>query len=509
MAKCVVFKILKESKSANDPKAPLLNGKHFIYIATRPGTIHNKDCGFGLFGQLPYMGEADDINNLDKAKAIITSVSSRRKIFRSVLSVDDETGNTKALYDRANWQDLVMKNINVIAKEMDIDRKDFCWTASMHYKKGHPHVHVLFWDNSGKVRNDDYIPKERFKIATEHIRAKFSYDVFKDEINERQSEKRDLEHEARLELQSLCKELNVMGAIDLDRISEAKLGDIGQRIYDLAQVCPQHGSFKYGYMPPAYKALSDALIAELMLIPDFRKLKDEFIRLTDEVSRYYGNGEKTADTNRINALKELNAGLGNEILQFIKANNLASSPTELDELKELVRENTRRLLQNSQGYVTLRNMMPIYRTPMQEILTNDFKLKKDEVVKEILSDIRLKASVQTYIKNIKDTQTVPVPPELKKAENKVLSRETYSPLFRAVDSVVMEKLYQDSGYEQQWKNDMAVNMLIQVFGNADQRLNQQRSQHQLDKLKARDKSKTALRDLQKRREQQGYWGQEW
>lgn len=56
---------------------------------------------------------------------------------------------------------------------------------------------------------------------------------------------------------------------------------------------------------------------------------------------------------------------------------------------------------------------------------------------------------------------------------------------------------------------MAVNMLIQVFGGASQHLNQHSSKHQLSKTPSRDKSKTALRDLRKQKEQQGYWEPEW
>lgn len=135
-------------------------------------------------------------------------------------------------------------------------------------------------------------------------------------------------------------------------------------------------------------------------------------------------------------------------------------------------------------------------------MTDDFKGKKDEVVNGIILDIRVGTKIRAYLKNKTEVSD--------SAENRAAKyTEAYAQVFKTVDSVVMEKLYQDSGYEQQWKNDMAVNMLIQIFCCADQRLNQQRSQYQLDKLRSRDKSKTAIRDLQKRREQQGYWEPEW
>jgi hypothetical protein len=94
------------------------------------------------------MDAAEDINNLEKAHTIVTSVSQRRTIYRVILSVDDETAKNHSLYDRSVWQELVTQKIGIIAKEMNIDRNDFCWVASMHCEKGHPHVHapyVLFY----------------------------------------------------------------------------------------------------------------------------------------------------------------------------------------------------------------------------------------------------------------------------------------------------------------------------------------------------------------------------
>jgi hypothetical protein len=502
MANGVVFK--QWYKSMNLSNTPMLNGKHLIYIATRPGAIRNKDCGFGLFGRLPFMGDAEDINNIKKAHTMITSVSRRRTIYRAILSVDDETGKNKGLYDRDNWQELVNRKIDVIANEMNIDRKDFCWVASMHYEKGHPHVHVMYWDNGSKVRNE-FVPKDWFEEKAERIRGEFGREIYKEEIYERGNIKRNIEHEARLELQSLCKEQNLMEVLSVKKISQAKLSEIGQKLYDLCLSCPGQGSMKYKYMPEAFKVQLNSIIAEIMKISDFHKLEESYLKLTDEISEYYGNGEEEAETYRNKEMEKLYTGLGNEILQYIKSNQLQSSPTEIDDLKLLIHDDIKGLMENSKSFVELSRMYPKYRTPPREILTNDFKQKKDEVVNEILSDIRVKTKIQAYIKNIKYVQEVKVSPEAKLAENKVLSRETYAPLFRAVDDEIMDALYEKAGYDQQMKTDMAVNMLIQIFGSSSQGLNQLRSQHQLNKSRSKDISKTALGDLRKRMEQQGSW----
>ncbi|MEL7655185.1 MAG: relaxase MobL [Bacillota bacterium] len=197
MATGVVFK--QRYKSMNEKNTPLLNGKHLLYIATRTGAIHNKDCAFGLFGRLPYMDEAEDIDNLKKAHTLVTSVSHRRTVYRAILSVDDETAKNHGLYSRVVWQELVSQKIGVIAKEMDIERGDFCWAASMHCEKGHPHVHVVYWDNGSKIRQE-HVPTERFEIISEHVRAEFGRDIYSEEISELREPTKGMIDEARLEL---------------------------------------------------------------------------------------------------------------------------------------------------------------------------------------------------------------------------------------------------------------------------------------------------------------------
>lgn len=502
MADGVVFK--QRYKSMNEKDTPLLNGKHLLYIATRTGAIHNKDCAFGLFGQLPYMGAAEDINNLKKAHTMITSVSHRRTIYRAILSVDDETAKKHGLYERAVWQELVTQKIDVIAKEMDIDRSDFCWAASMHYEKGHPHVHVMYWDNGSKIRQE-HVPAERFEIIAEHVRADFGREIYDEEISDRREDAKGLIEEARLELMALCQEQNVTDALSLKNISAATLTDIGQRLYDLILTCPRKGSLKYAFLPEGYKERLGAMISEIMKIPDFRKLQKQYLKLTDEISAFYGNGDEKRDYNRSQALKKLNTALGNEVMNYIRSYKKEledSAPVEIEALKSVIHDDTLGLLRNDMKYAELLSMLPRYRTPLVEIMTDDFKGKKDEVVNGIILDIRVGTKIRAYLKNETEVSD--------SAEDRAAKyTEAYAQVFKTVDSVVMEKLYQDSGYEQQWKNDMAVNMLIQIFCCADQRLNQQRSQHQLDKLRSRDKSKTALRDQRKRHEQQGYWEQEW
>lgn len=531
MAEGVVFK--QSYKPVNEKRTPMLNGKHLIYIATRKGAIHNKDCAFGLFGRLPYMEVAADINNLESAHTVITSVSRRRTIYRAILSVDDETAKNHGLYERAVWQQLVTEKISVLAgeNEMNIERQDFCWAASMHYAKGHPHVHVMYWDNGNKTRQES-VSELRFKIMAEHIREAFGKGIYKEELKQAHGDQRDIGKEARLELMAMFRECNLMEALNLNAVSAVQLDDIGARLYKLVISVPKTGSFKYRDMPTGYKEQFKALLDELLKIPDFQKLQSRYLGLADKICDYYGYGkdvqevvikdtaetatEKLAEDSREKARNDAKGAfekeLGNELLSFIRSykKELAQSvPKDIEALKSIVKDDVEKLLQNNPKFAELQKMMPKFRTPIQEIMTDDFKLKKDELVKEIISDIRVRMKINAYIGNLKKEQNTISKAEGSVFDDKAMSKEIYAQFLSSTDNIVLEKLYQESGYEQQFKNDMALNVLIQIFGSASQRFNQHSSRFQLDKIRSKDKSKTALQDLRKQKEQQGYWEPEW
>ncbi len=505
----VVFK--QWYKPMNDKDTPMLNGKHLIYIATRPGAIHNKDCAFGLFGRLPDMEFADDINNLKAAHKILSDVSRRRTVYRAVFSVDDETAKAYGLYDREPWQELLIKKINVLAgeKEMDIDRDDFCWAASMHYEKGHPHVHVVYWDNGNKVRQE-HISEGRFTIMAEKVRAEFTRELIRKEVVPKRSEQRMALNTARLELMAMFKELNVMEALNLKRLSQDKLTDLGQRIYDLVLSCPKKGSLKYADMPGDYKEQFHAFVEELMKIRDFSLLQKRYLDLSSEISELYGNSDETKEHYQNNARKEFERGLGNELMSFIRAykQSVASElPLELEPMKEVIREDAQLILSISRKFAELQRMMPKYRTPFKEIMTEDFIRKKDEVVAEIISDARVRMKINLYIKNIVKSNVLDSLADTKSEAE--ISKEIYCQFLKVADTAVVESLYIGAGYDQQMKRDMALNLLIELFGSVSQRVNQYSCRHQLDKLLTRDKSKTAIRDRLKQREQQGCWESEW
>lgn len=212
--------VFKQSyKPRNLASTRALNQKHLIYIATRPGVMCNPECGFGLWGKLPDMKASQNIDDLKLARKEIGMASEGHTLYRAILSVDQDTAKKYDLYDRATWQSLINTRLCVLQREMHIKPQNFQWVASMHYKKRHPHVHIIYWD-AGKEPQKEFISKERFEKISEHVRTAFSGAVYcSAEINSIHQQQDEAVKSTRLQLAALFKSANVADALNLDRIS--------------------------------------------------------------------------------------------------------------------------------------------------------------------------------------------------------------------------------------------------------------------------------------------------
>ena len=284
--------VFKQSyKSRNRASSRILNQKHLVYISTRPGVMRNPECGFGLWGKLPDMKASKNINDLRTAYQAIGQASEGHTVYRAILSVDKNTARDYDLYDRETWQKLINTRISVIQREMHIKSENFRWLASMHYKKHHPHVHILYWDD-GKEPRQEFISKERFEQISERVRTTFSRAVyFEKELKTVQEEQTETVKAVRLQLSAMLKSANLPDALNLDHVKAEELDELGKGLVGLARTLPSTGRLKYGLLKPEYHQKLDEWLGQVMKISDFSKLEQKYLKLSTDVTRLYGNDD--------------------------------------------------------------------------------------------------------------------------------------------------------------------------------------------------------------------------
>lgn len=391
----IVFK--QSYRSRLSPGTPGLNVRHLQYIATRPGVVKNQGCGFGLWGS--FEGAAPEtILDFEGEKNRLRAVSEERTVYRAILSVGKQDAEEKHLYDRANWERLLEAQVGVIAKELNIRREHFCWYASMHYAKGHPHVHLLYWD-SGTDPRPEAIPKERFQIMAEHVRASFSRELYGEEIQTQRDQQQEEQKALREQVQALCLEANPETGLNLQRISSGGTADeIGQGLVKILQELPAQGSLDYKYLPPRCKALVDALIDRCLEIPELREAARRYCTSTNAISKLYGNGKETADHNLAKAQDTLHRALASEVMDRIKAlaNEVrADRPVCREGLQDMALK-TAEAARKSEQYQALLAQMPMDRLPHRVLreFYPELTENMNAYVSEICQDFRISARVQ-------------------------------------------------------------------------------------------------------------------
>ena len=394
MSCSVVFKQSYKARAA--PSTPGLNVRHLQYIATRPGAVYNPGCGFGLWGRLPGDNSIRTQNDLERAKRIVRAASADHTLYRAIVSVGKNDAENKGLYDRGRWEQLVNNQIQVIAKNMNIKPEDLCWCASMHYANRHPHVHILYWDNSAEPRQE-FISKEIFQQKTERIRAAFAGAIHREEIQELQREQEEQTKALRTAVQAMCREANPEKALDLPRLYRSdRLNGLAKHLAELIQQLPTKGSLRYAYLPPEYKEKVNALIDKCLKVPELEKELAAYVSDTAKVAQLYANGADSIEAAVEKAKKELYTQLGNEVmgvLRQLKTEIKATPPEGRTEALEFLEEIVGEAAPVLKAYQELLAEIPLRGISSR---TGDYRESVNRVIEVLFSDPRIRLRLQEY-----------------------------------------------------------------------------------------------------------------
>lgn len=494
----IVFK--QRYKPLRITTTPVLNQKHLEYIATRRGTVKNPECGFGLWGCEPGELEPKNIQSLDEAKKLMGKVSKWRTVYRVVLSVDDETAKEKGLYSRSTWEKLIEEKIKYLAQAMNIRPKNFCWYASMHYKKGHPHVHVMYWDN-GEDPRAEHIPQARFEKISESVRAGFNGGIFREELMEQQKIQQETTQALRLDLREWFVQSNAYEAMNLDRISNKRLDMLCEQFGDLVKGSPNNGSLKYQYLSPDFKNKVDSFVEKIFEIPQFALQRNVYRKASAEICSLYGNGINVTEQNLKKAEKTLNKAMANETLAAIRKclreirgeyAQVAATYGEQEVGQEL-KDMAVKLLRTDTEYEALLKKLPKWRTPFSAWKTEEQK-RFYAVRANVWADKRMRSLRSEY------------------AKTHGLNGEEAERLWKQWGNDLSEILYSDlreqMGYDTQLFMSSMTELLIDSMRAVSQ--NKHQSVQRLNGMKKRkgDLSREERAERKKQMEQAGSWEQE-
>lgn len=319
------------------------------YIATRPRVAKNEGMNHGLFGKLSPGPITEFEDWRDVARLVYANSKKHITMYRSVISFDEETAAELNLTDQKAWQRYIENHIMTIAEKNNIRREHLQWACALHKEKRHPHIHVVFWDTSSRVKNPFTPPAVPNAIRKQLIKDTFAERIraYGEQKNMSTAELRSISNELVDEFEQHLRRLGkdqykrlrddydeeneLSGSFDFD---DAVLNETADRVFRLKSALPPTGRIAYQLLAPEIKAEVDKLVAYLLEnVPALREQKECYIDSKMKMALLYGGSDEYLGSLRNRFAGEADKIIANRVLGMVKTLNRLDYEIKSEEYK--------------------------------------------------------------------------------------------------------------------------------------------------------------------------------
>jgi len=330
------------------------NYAHVRYIATRPRVMKNEGMSHGLFGKLTPGGIQEFEDWKEIARLVYANSKNHITMYRSIISFSEETAAELMLKGQKDWQRYIENHIMTIAEKNNIRREHLQWACAAHNERGHPHIHVVFWDTSSRVKNPFTPP-----AIPNAIRRQMIKDTFPEKIREYGRQKDEAvsamrkisdelvdDFEKHMRLVDKGKYKNLRTAYDEDNelsdsfdFDDKTLNDIADRVFRIKSALPPKGRIAYQLLPPDVKEMVDGLVRNIIEAnPAVKSLVANYVQSKLNLTKLYSSDENYLNTMSEKFTKEAEKIIANRILGMVKSLNRLDYEMKSDEYIQSRRE---------------------------------------------------------------------------------------------------------------------------------------------------------------------------
>lgn len=317
----------------NIKDTPGANYAHVRYIATRPRVLKNERGDHGLFGKMEPGLVTEFGDWRDVAKSVYANSKRGIVMYRSVVSFAEDTARELLLKDQKSWQRYIENHMMTIAEKNGIRRENLQWAAAVHGEKGHPHIHMVFWDKSVRAKNP-FTPHQ----IPDAIRKQMIKDTFAEKILTFAKEKDLAVTEmrrvsdgllAQFEEEMRCKSPGRFQATVrlLEEELETEIGVEGEVLAKLAEQLfairasiPAQGRIAYQFLPHEARDKTDETVRFLLgNIPEIRRFFERYVDAKCCMAELYSTDDRWFLEQKDKFEKEAGKILANRVLSGVKA----------------------------------------------------------------------------------------------------------------------------------------------------------------------------------------------
>lgn len=331
----------------NTPKG---NVKHLYYIADRNNAIHN-EYGSSIFGYKDYKSLTKNVEKKEIARHIRKISEEKNNVYRGIISLKEDDAIRLGYTKRKNWEILIKSSIKEIAKVVDVPFSRLEYVGVVHFKKGNPHLHYMFWDKNQGI-NDYFITENQQNKIRDIVTRK----IYAEELQELYQQKDELKKDISSKDLINCMKVNNLSLCD-EKIPYHKMKskDKKEMIKQFKNICkelPKKGSLKYAYMSEEIKQDINKLVDKIIDSNfDMKASYTKYMEKTNEIADYFSDDHKekiiNSETDKVYKM------LGNKLLNLMKEYKEVSAETILYNLFQIMSrlEDQQETRMNSQEYI--------------------------------------------------------------------------------------------------------------------------------------------------------------
>jgi hypothetical protein len=258
---------------------------HARYMSERPGS-----CGY--FGPNP--DHAPDPDEVARTLRRHTG-----PIWRHFVSVTEQDARTLGggLLDRPAWEAAAHSVVPQMAKAMGIPATSLRWVAALHRKEGHPHLHLLIWEEPPKRERGELTQPELRGMKRAWVSA-----LYQPELKRIGAEKSAVRQE--------------LLATARAQLSRRNAQELTERLTTLAEHLPGHGRISYKLaLAPLKAELQHTSAWLLRASPELASLAQRYGDLAVDLARHYSDQPDQHEQARTKAVDELRERVANRVLR--------------------------------------------------------------------------------------------------------------------------------------------------------------------------------------------------
>lgn len=331
------------------------NAAHVKYIATRPGVekeisiqdekefekhldlgfskdetftkyMHERPGSHGLFGPDE---KQPDLLNIQKELQDHNGI-----VWRAVISMREDDANYLGYVEKVKWEQSLRSRMAEFSQEMGLKESNLRWVAAFHQAKGHPHVHVVFWEKepqrsrgvlskTERVNIKRILTSEFYKEERERL-GRFKMKIRKYVLDR---SKGDLDIAAKL-----TKELK--GNLEKIKSLDGRAGGIAPvlynnqanelviKIHNLSKIMPTKGRKSLAFMPEEVKKEVREIADWILNQPGFKLEAKKFMETAESFSRQYTKKEQQIKDAGNKAYQDLRDRVAQQVLRQAGSLNL-------------------------------------------------------------------------------------------------------------------------------------------------------------------------------------------